>query len=40
MAIVGSPAKIKKPVEFLTTQTKLDIDAVNLVEKATEEFSV
>ena len=38
MAIVDVKRKIEKPVEFLTSQIKLDLDAVKLVREAREEF--
>ena len=39
MVVVDKFSPIKKPVRFLTTQTKLDIDAVKLVKKARADFS-
>ena len=38
MVVVDAPKKMKNPVEFLTSQTRLDIDAVKLVRKARDEF--
>jgi len=38
MIVLRKPEKIEKPVEFLTSQTKLDIDAVKLVRETREEF--
>lgn len=38
MVIVETPRKIKNPVKFLTSQIKLDIDAVKLVREAREDF--
>jgi AbrB family looped-hinge helix DNA binding protein len=37
-AIVDVPTKIKKPVDFLTSQTKLNIDAVKIVKESREDF--
>ena len=37
-AIVDTPEKIKDPVSFLTSQIKLDFDAVELVKKSREDF--
>ncbi len=37
-AVVRSRPPIKNPVKFLTSQTKLDIDAVELVRRAREEM--
>ncbi|OGI14393.1 hypothetical protein A3K63_02040 [Candidatus Micrarchaeota archaeon RBG_16_49_10] len=37
-AIVRVPTKIKDPVSFLTSQTKLDLDAVELVKNARDDF--
>lgn len=38
MIVLEVPTKIENPVKFLTSQIKLDLDAVKLVEKAREEF--
>jgi len=38
MVVLRKPVKLEKPVEFLTSQTRLDIDAVKLVREAREEF--
>ena len=38
MVVLRKPVKLEKPVEFLTSQTKLDIDAVKLVKETREEF--
>ena len=38
MVVLRKPVKLEKPVEFLTSQTKLDIDAVKLVRETREEF--
>ncbi|MBI2971557.1 MAG: AbrB/MazE/SpoVT family DNA-binding domain-containing protein [Candidatus Aenigmarchaeota archaeon] len=38
MVIVDVARKVKNPVKFLTSQTKLDIDAVKLVKEAREDF--
>ncbi|MBO3754453.1 MAG: type II toxin-antitoxin system PrlF family antitoxin [Candidatus Brockarchaeota archaeon] len=38
MVVVDVPRKVKNPVEFLTSQIKLDLDAVKLVREAREEF--
>jgi len=38
MIVLRKPEKIENPVEFLTSQTKLDIDAVKLVRENREEF--
>ncbi|MBD3155718.1 MAG: AbrB/MazE/SpoVT family DNA-binding domain-containing protein [Candidatus Aenigmarchaeota archaeon] len=37
-AIVDVPNKIKNPVDFLTSQIKLDLDAVKLVKESREDF--
>ena len=37
-AIVNIPTKMKNPVEFLTSQTKLNLDAVKLVKESREDF--
>lgn len=39
MIILEVPTKIENPVEFLTSQTKLDLDAVKLVKTAREKFA-
>lgn len=38
MVVVDTVTTIKDPVKFLTSQIKLDIDAVQLVKEAREEF--
>lgn len=38
MVVVDVHKKINAPVKFLTSQTKLDVDAVKLVREAREEF--
>lgn len=38
MVVVDTPKKIKNPVEFLTSQTKINIDAVKLVKEVREDF--
>jgi len=38
MVVLRKPVKLENPVEFLTSQTKLDIDAVKLVKETREEF--
>jgi len=38
MVVVDVHKKINKPVKFLTSQTKLDVDAVKLVRQTREEF--
>jgi len=38
MVVVDTPMKVKNPVRFLTSQIKLDIDAVKLVKEAREDF--
>lgn len=38
MVVVDKPRKIKDPVKFLTSQIKLDLDAVRLVRSVREEF--
>jgi len=38
MVVLRKPVKLEKPVEFLTSQTRLDIDAVKLVRETREEF--
>lgn len=38
MVVVDVHKKIKNPVKFLTSQTKLDLDAVKLVREVREEF--
>ena len=37
MVVVDAMKKIKDPVKFLTTQTKLDLDMVQLVKEVREE---
>lgn len=39
IVVVGKTRKVKNPVKFLTSQIKLDLDAVELVKKAREDFS-
>ncbi len=38
MVVVDAPIKVKNAVEFLTSQTKLDIDAVKLIRRTRDEF--
>lgn len=38
MVVVEKPRKMKNPTQFLTSQLKLDIDAVKLVRRIREEF--
>ncbi|TET20287.1 AbrB/MazE/SpoVT family DNA-binding domain-containing protein [Candidatus Bathyarchaeota archaeon] len=38
MVVLRKPVKLEKPVEFLTSQTMLSVDAVKLVRKTREEF--
>jgi len=38
MVVLRKPVKLEKPVEFLTSQTRLDVDAVKLVRETREEF--
>lgn len=38
MVVVDVHKKIRNPVKFLTSQTKMDIDAVKLVRDARQEF--
>lgn len=38
MVVVNRPRKIKDPVKFLTSQVRLDLDAVRLVKSVREEF--
>ena len=38
MAILDLKKRIKNPVKFLTSQIKLDADAVKLVKEAREDF--
>jgi AbrB family looped-hinge helix DNA binding protein len=38
MVVVDVHKKISDPVKFLTSQTKLNVDAVKLVREAREEF--
>ena len=38
MVIVDTPKKMKNPVKFLTSQTKLDVDAVKLVRQSRDDF--
>lgn len=37
MVVVDTVKKVKEPVKFLTTQTKLDLDMVRLVREVREE---
>ena len=38
MVVLRKPVKLEKPVEFLTSQTMLSVDAVKLVRETREEF--
>jgi len=38
MAVIDIKKKIKYPVKFLTSQIKVDFDAVNLVNETRENF--
>lgn len=38
MVIIDTHKKISHPVKFLTSQTKLDMDAVKLVKESREDF--
>lgn len=38
MVVVDTPKKIKNPVKILTSQIKLNVDAVKLVRAAREDF--
>lgn len=38
MVVVDAPRKVKNPVKFLTSQIKLDLDAVKLAREVREEF--
>lgn len=38
MVVVDTPKRIKNPVKILTSQIKLNIDAVKLVKEAREDF--
>ena len=38
IVIVGKHKKFKNPTKFLTSQIKLDVDAVQLVREIREEF--
>lgn len=38
MVVVDVARKVKEPVKFLTSQIRLDIDAVKLVKEAREDF--
>ena len=38
MVVLRKPVKLEKPVEFLTSQTRLDVDVVKLVRETREEF--
>jgi len=37
-ALVEVPKKVQKPTKFLTSQIRLDVDAVEIVRKAREEL--
>ena len=39
MVVVDVAGKMEKPVEFLTSQIKMDKDAVKLVREAREDFA-
>jgi len=39
IVVVDSSRKIRNPVRFLTSQLKLDLDAVKLVREAREDFA-
>lgn len=38
MVIVDSAKKIKSPVNFLTSQITLDVDAVDIIKKSEDDF--
>jgi AbrB family looped-hinge helix DNA binding protein len=38
MVVLRKPVKLENPVEFLTSQTRLSVDAVKLVRETREEF--
>lgn len=38
MVVVNTHKRFPNPVKFLTSQTRLDMDAVKLVKQAREEF--
>ena len=38
MVIVDTATKVRNPVKFLTSQTKINLDAVKLVKEARGEF--
>ena len=38
MVVLRKPVKLENPVEFLSSQTSLGIDAVKLVRETREEF--
>lgn len=38
VVIVDASRKVKNPVKFLTSQTKLNLDAVKLVKESREDF--
>jgi AbrB family looped-hinge helix DNA binding protein len=38
MVVLRKPVKLDRPVEFLTSQTSLDVDAVKIVRETREEF--
>jgi len=37
MVVVDAVKKVREPVKFLTTQTKLDLDMVKIVREVREE---
>ena len=39
MVVVSTKKKVKDPVKFLTSQIKLNLDAVKLVKEARNEFT-
>ncbi len=39
MVIVSTPRKIQQPTKFLTSQVKMNVDAVRLVHEAREDFA-
>ena len=38
MVILGTRKRVENPVKFLTTQIKLNLDAVSLVRESRDEF--
>jgi AbrB family looped-hinge helix DNA binding protein len=38
MVVLRKPVKLDRPVEFLTSQISLDVDAVKIVRETREEF--